>query len=46
MRQYSTYLGNYSGNRLYKVACGPTANILTEERLGRVIIILPGQKLL
>jgi alpha-N-arabinofuranosidase len=23
MRQYSTYLGNYSGNRLYRVACGP-----------------------
>jgi alpha-L-arabinofuranosidase len=23
MRQYSTYLGNHSGNRLYKVACGP-----------------------
>jgi alpha-N-arabinofuranosidase len=23
MRQYSTYLGNYSGNQLYKVACGP-----------------------
>lgn len=23
MRQYSTYLGNYGGNRLYKVACGP-----------------------
>jgi alpha-N-arabinofuranosidase len=23
MRQYSTYLGNFSGNRLYKVACGP-----------------------
>ena len=23
MRQYSTYLNNYSGNRLYRVACGP-----------------------
>ena len=23
MKQYSTYLGNYSGNQLYKVACGP-----------------------
>jgi alpha-N-arabinofuranosidase len=23
MRQYSTYLGNYAGNRLYKIACGP-----------------------
>ena len=23
MRQYSTYLNNYSGNRLYKIACGP-----------------------
>jgi alpha-N-arabinofuranosidase len=23
MRQYSTYLGNYSGNQLYRVACGP-----------------------
>jgi len=24
MRQYSTYLNNYSGNRLYRVACGPS----------------------
>ncbi|MBG0859530.1 MAG: alpha-N-arabinofuranosidase, partial [Bacteroidales bacterium] len=23
MRQYSTYLNDYSGNRLYRVACGP-----------------------
>ena len=23
MRQYSTYLRNYSGNQLYRVACGP-----------------------
>ncbi|HOK26320.1 MAG TPA: alpha-L-arabinofuranosidase C-terminal domain-containing protein [Bacteroidales bacterium] len=23
MRQYSTYLNNYGGNRLYKIACGP-----------------------
>jgi alpha-L-arabinofuranosidase len=23
MRQYSTYLNNYAGNQLYKVACGP-----------------------
>jgi alpha-L-arabinofuranosidase len=23
MRQYSTYLNNYSGNKLYRVACGP-----------------------
>jgi alpha-N-arabinofuranosidase len=23
MRQYSTYLGNYGGNKLYRVACGP-----------------------
>ena len=23
MRQYSTYLGDYSGNHLYRVACGP-----------------------
>lgn len=23
LRQYSTFLGNYSGNKLYKVACGP-----------------------
>jgi alpha-N-arabinofuranosidase len=23
MRQYSTYLGNYGGNQLYRVACGP-----------------------
>jgi alpha-L-arabinofuranosidase len=23
MRQYSTFLGNYSGNRLYRIACGP-----------------------
>jgi alpha-L-arabinofuranosidase len=34
MRQYSTYLGSYSGNRLYKVACGPTANILTNGAFG------------
>ncbi len=27
MRQYSTYLRNYSGNNLYRVACGPTANL-------------------
>jgi alpha-L-arabinofuranosidase len=24
MRQYSTYLNNYSGNQLYRVACGPS----------------------
>lgn len=24
MKQYSTFLGNYGGNRLYKVACGPS----------------------
>jgi alpha-N-arabinofuranosidase len=24
MRQYSTYLGNYAGNQLYRVACGPS----------------------
>ena len=24
MRQFSTYLGSYSGNRLYRVACGPS----------------------
>jgi alpha-N-arabinofuranosidase len=24
MRQFSTYLGNYGGNRLYRVACGPS----------------------
>lgn len=24
MRQFSTYLNNYSGNRLYRVACGPS----------------------
>ena len=24
MRQYSTFLGDYSGNNLYKVACGPS----------------------
>jgi alpha-N-arabinofuranosidase len=24
MRQYSTYLGDYSGNHLYRVACGPS----------------------
>jgi alpha-N-arabinofuranosidase len=24
MRQYSTYLGNYGENRLYRVACGPS----------------------
>jgi len=24
MRQYSTYLNNYSGNNLYRVACGPS----------------------
>ncbi len=23
LRQYSTYLGDYAGNRLYRVACGP-----------------------
>jgi alpha-L-arabinofuranosidase len=23
MKQYSTFLGNYSGNQLFKVACGP-----------------------
>jgi alpha-N-arabinofuranosidase len=23
MRQYSTYLGDYSGNHLYRIACGP-----------------------
>jgi alpha-N-arabinofuranosidase len=23
MKQYSTFLGNYSGNQLYRVACGP-----------------------
>ena len=23
MRQFSTYLNNYSGNQLYRVACGP-----------------------
>lgn len=23
MKQYSTFLGNYAGNHLYKVACGP-----------------------
>jgi alpha-L-arabinofuranosidase len=23
MRQHSTYLGDYSGNRLYRIACGP-----------------------
>lgn len=26
MRQYSTYLNNYGGNRLYKVACGPSGD--------------------
>ena len=29
LRQYSTFLSNYSGNRLYRVACGPTANVLS-----------------
>lgn len=24
MKQYSTFLGNYSGNQLYRVACGPS----------------------
>lgn len=24
MRQFSTYLGNYAGNQLYRVACGPS----------------------
>lgn len=24
MRRYSTYLNNYAGNRLYRVACGPS----------------------
>lgn len=24
MRQYSTYLNNYAGNQLYRVACGPS----------------------
>jgi alpha-N-arabinofuranosidase len=24
MRQFSTYLGNHGGNRLYRVACGPS----------------------
>jgi alpha-N-arabinofuranosidase len=24
MRQFSTFLGNYGGNRLYRVACGPS----------------------
>lgn len=24
MRQFSTYLNNYAGNRLYRVACGPS----------------------
>ncbi|HOO98310.1 MAG TPA: alpha-L-arabinofuranosidase C-terminal domain-containing protein [Bacteroidales bacterium] len=28
MRQFSTYLKNYSGNRLYKVACGASDNDL------------------
>jgi alpha-L-arabinofuranosidase len=26
MRQYSTYLGNYGGNQLYRVACGPNGS--------------------
>ncbi len=26
MRQYSTYLNNYSGNKLYRVACGPNGS--------------------
>jgi alpha-L-arabinofuranosidase len=24
MKQYSTFLGNYSGNELYRIACGPS----------------------
>jgi alpha-N-arabinofuranosidase len=26
MRQFSTYLNNYGGNRLYRVACGPMSH--------------------
>ncbi len=26
MKQYSTYLNNYSGNKLYRVACGPNGS--------------------
>ena len=34
MRQYSTYLRNFSGNNLYRVACGPTANLGNDGTLG------------
>lgn len=26
LKQYSTYLGDYSGNRLYRIACGPNVD--------------------
>ncbi len=36
MRQYSTYLGNYGNNQLYRVACGPSDfNVAWTETLMR-----------